>query len=69
VRRSTAALVIRAGFFFVPVPLDVLGFHLVRAAKGTRRTSMRTVGELLFGWRKSTDAGRGTRGSGRGVPR
>lgn len=32
---STAALVIRAGFLVVLVPLDVCGSHLARYAKGT----------------------------------
>lgn len=32
--RAIAALVIRAGFLVVLVPLDVRGFHLVRARSG-----------------------------------
>jgi hypothetical protein len=48
--RSTAALVIRAGFLVVLVALDVRGFHLVRAREGhAARPSMRTMGACQVG--------------------
>jgi hypothetical protein len=44
VLRPTAALVIRAGFLVVLVPLDVRGFHLVRARSGHGWTTLSGCG-------------------------
>jgi hypothetical protein len=53
VLRPTAALVIKAGFYVIPVPLDVRGFHLVRARGTPLRPATYKVavgGQLLHSW-------------------
>jgi hypothetical protein len=71
VLRSTAALVIRPGFFVVLVPLDVRGFHLVRAREGhVVCSSMRTTGTpLLARCRCSVNRVQGAAHDGRGALR